>query len=147
VTPVGSYNYTWYRNNVAVPGATAQTLNGIDSYELGTYRVTVTNSSGLPCSNTSPDFVIADSATTRLFILPNPNKGKFEVIYHSAGTNTYTLRIYDSKGAYVYEKVYNIASPYQRMEVDLRGHGKGLYHVILTGTGGQRIAAGKVVIQ
>lgn len=147
VTPTGTYNYAWFRDNVAVPGAVAQTLNGIDPYKLGSYTVTVTNTSGLPCSNTSAAVVIKDSAIAKLFILPNPNRGRFEVVYHSSGANSYNLRIYDSKGAYVYQKAYSISSPYQRMEVDMRHLGKGLFHVVLTNSAGKRLATGKVVIQ
>ena len=147
VTPAGTYNYTWYRDNVSVPGAVAQTLNGIDPYKLGSYTVTVTNTTGLPCSNTSAAVVIKDSATAKLFILPNPNRGRFEVVYYSSSTNSYNLRIYDSKGAHVYEKAYSISSPYQRMDVDMRHLGKGLFHIVLTNSAGKRLATGKVVTQ
>lgn len=148
VTPAGSYNYTWFKDNVIVPGATSQTLTGIDVNKLGSYTVSVTNTSGLPCTNTSAGFAIADSATTKLFIMPNPNRGKFNVSYHSSGNNTYTLTIYDTKGSLIYQKQYNITSPYQLMEVNLAFAGrKGLHHVVLTGSGGKRLATGKVVIQ
>jgi len=147
VTPSGSYNYTWYKDNVAIPGATAATLPGIDAYELGSYTVTVTNSTGLPCSNTSAALVVRDSASAKLFIMPNPNRGKFDVVYHSTGASSFTLGIYDSKGAFVYQKSYSISSPYQRMEVDIKHHGKGLYHVVIIGSGGKRLAEGKVLVQ
>lgn len=147
VTPAGTYNYTWYRDNIAVPGAATSTLNGIDPYSLGSYTVTVTNTTGLPCSNTSAAVIIKDSAIAKLFILPNPNRGRFEVVYHSSGANSYTLRIFDSKGAHVYEKAFSITSPFQRMDVDMRHMGKGLFHVVLTNSAGKRLAAGKVVIQ
>ncbi|MFZ9386819.1 MAG: S8 family serine peptidase [Chitinophagaceae bacterium] len=147
VTPAGTYNYTWYKDNTAIPGAVSQTLSGIDAYKLGSYKVTVMNTTGLPCTNTSNNLVISDSTTTRLFILPNPNRGRFEVVYHSNGSNAYTLRIYDSKGGHVYQKSYNISSPYQRMDVDMRHMGRGLYHVVLTNAAGKRLATGKVVIQ
>jgi len=148
VTPAGSYNYTWFKDNVRVPGINGPVLSGIDPYKLGSYTATVTNTAGLPCSDTSPAVLIADSATTKLFILPNPNRGKFDVVYHSPGNNTYTLNIYDSKGSLVFEKSYNISSPYQRMEVNLALPGrKGLYFVVLSGRGNPRLATGKVVIQ
>jgi hypothetical protein len=148
VTPAGSYNYTWYKDNVQIPGINAPTLSGIDPYKLGSYTVTVTNPTGLACSNTSPALLIADSATTRLFILPNPNRGKFDVLYHSTGNNTYMLNIYDAKGSLVFEKSYAISSPYQRMEVNLALPArKGLYFIVLTGRNNQRLATGKVVIQ
>jgi len=147
VTPTGTYNYAWFKNGVAVPGATSSTLAGIDLDDLGSYTVTVTNTAGLPCSNTSPAVDILDSAYTKLFILPNPNNGEFDVVYHSVGANTYTLSLYDSRGAAVYSKAYTIASPYQRMRVNIKQHGRGLYQVVLTDKSGKRIANGKVVVQ
>lgn len=147
VTPTGTYNYAWFRNGVAVPGATGPTLSGIDLDKLGSYTVTVTNTSGLPCSNTSAAVAILDSAITKLFILPNPNKGLFEVIYYSNGVNTYTLSLFDSKGALAYRRAYTISAPYQRMQVDIRQHGGGIYQVVLTDKSGKRIANGKVLIQ
>lgn len=147
VTPAGTYNYTWSKNSVIVPGATSQTLPGIDIDDLGSYSVTVTNTSGLPCSNTSAAFAIGDSATSKLFIMPNPNKGRFDVVYHSAAATTYTLSMFDSKGSLVYQRAYTISSPYQRMDVDMSYSGKGLYQVVLSDKSGKRIANGKVVIQ
>ena len=147
VNPPGSYIYTWFKNNVLVPGASAATLTGIDITDLGSYTVNVINSTGLPCSNTSAALVIGDSAVSKLFILPNPNRGDFDVVYHSPGNNTYTLSIFDSKGALVFRRSYNITSAYQLMDVDMRHHGKGLYHISLTNSSGKRMATGKVVIQ
>jgi len=129
VTPTGTYIYTWIKNGVVVPGATGSSLN-INLDQLGSYSVMVTNTGN--CSNTSAVVNISDSASVKLFILPNPNRGQFDVIYHSpASNNTHMLRIFDSKGALVYTKSYPIAGPYQRMFVDMRANGKGIYIVAL----------------
>lgn len=147
VNPPGTYNYTWYRNGTVVPGATGATLPGIDLDKLGNYTVTVTNTTGLPCSNTSAALSILDSAIAKLFILPNPNGGVFDVVYYSAGATTYTLSLYDSKGALVYSRAYSISAPYQRMNVNIKQHGRGIFQVVLTDKGGKRIANGKVLVQ
>ncbi len=147
VTPPGTYSYTWYKNGNIVTGATASTLSGIDLDDLGSYTVTVTNTSGLPCSNTSAALVIADSVFTKLFILPNPNSGVFDVVYYSGGVTNYTLSLYDSKGAIIYSKPYSINAPYQRMNVNIKQHGHGIYQVVLTDKSGKRIANGKVLVQ
>ena len=148
VTPAGSYNYSWFKNGVPVPGATLSTLAGIDLTNLGNFTVTVTNTSGLPCSNTSTPKLIGDSATTRLFIYPSPNNGQFKVAYYTPGTNAINrLIIFDSKGSQVYNRTYNLLSPYQLMNVDLRQHGRGIYRVIVFDKIGLKMAAGSVVIQ
>jgi len=146
INPPGTYSYTWFKDGVAVSGAVSSALTGIDLDKLGSYTVTVTNTSGLPCSNTSAAVAITDSAFAKLFILPNPNNGDFDVVYHSTGANSYTLRIFDAKGAIVYNKAYSINAPYQRMDVDIRKHGKGIYQLVLTDRNGKRIAVGKVLI-
>ncbi len=147
VTPAGSYNYTWFKNNTVIAGTTGNTLADITIEKLGSYAVTVTNTSGLPCSNTSNIIAIADSATTKLYILPNPNSGVFDVVYHSTANTSYMLTITDGKGALVYKKANAIYSPYQRMPVDIRQHGKGLYFVSVFDVTGKKVATAKVVTQ
>ncbi|MEQ1675808.1 MAG: S8 family serine peptidase [Chitinophagaceae bacterium] len=147
VTPPGTYNFTWFKNGTAIPGATGATLSGMDIDDLGSYTVTVTNTSGLPCSNTSPALALLDSAITKLFIMPNPNSGEFDVAYYSAGTDRYTVSLYDSKGAIIFSKSANIGAPYQRIHVNIKQHGRGVYQVVLTDKSGKRIANGQVLVQ
>jgi hypothetical protein len=144
-SPAGTYTYAWFKNGNVVPGANGNKIN-VNLEQLGSYSVRVTNSGN--CSNTSALVNIADSASNRLFILPNPTNGQFDVIYHSSSaTNTHTLRIFDSKGAIVYSNNYPINAPYQRMRVDMRTAGGGTYFVTLFNNTGKRVATGKVVVQ
>ncbi|MBI5857192.1 MAG: S8 family serine peptidase [Sphingobacteriales bacterium] len=148
VTPPGTYNYAWYKNGVLIAGAISSTITGINLSGIGNYTVTVTNTTGLPCSNTSQIMAIRDSATTKLFIFPSPNAGQFNVAYYTPGTNVKnTLTIFDSKGARVYTKVYTINSPYQNMDVDLRRFGHGIYQVVLYDASGRKLANGQVLTQ
>ena len=132
------------KNGVVIPGALGSTLT-VNLDQLGSYSVQVTNAGN--CSNTSSVVSISDSASDKLFILPNPNRGQFDVIYHSASTNTHSLSIFDSKGALAFRNDYPITGPYQRMSVDMRNAGKGTYIVALFNNSGKRVASGKVVIQ
>jgi hypothetical protein len=148
VTPPGTYTYIWYKNGVLVPGATTATLAKINLDGLGNYTVTVTNTTGLPCSNTSPAKAISDSATTKLFIYPSPNSGQFKVVYYSPGTNVKnTLTIYDPKGSLVFNRFFTINSPYQAMDVNLSRNSGGTYRVVLSDASGKKLAVGAVVIQ
>ncbi|HEV7781775.1 MAG TPA: S8 family serine peptidase [Chitinophagaceae bacterium] len=148
VTPPGTYTYTWFKNGVTVAGATTSALTGIDLDDLGSYTVTVTNTTGLPCTNTSTAMVIKDSVTTKLFIYPSPNSGQFKVAYYTSGANAVNrLVIYDSKGAMVYNRTYPISSPYQTMNVDMLRYNAGIYHVVLFDKAGKKLADGTVVIQ
>ena len=147
VAPSGSYTYTWFRNGSVLTGVTGKTLNGIGLSELGQYSVRVANQTGLPCSSNSNLVTIGDSATNRLFILPNPSKGQYEVAYYAAGTEQYTLSVFDGRGALAFRKSYAIAGAYQRMAVDMRQHASGIYQLILTDRNGKRLANGKVLIR
>jgi hypothetical protein len=144
INPSGTTTYLWFLDGSPVNGATGPAL-AVGLADIGSYTVQATNSGG--CSGTSSALVIGDSATTRLFVYPNPNKGQFQVAYYTAGTTTNTITIYDSKGAYVFRKAYAINSAYQLMDVDLRKQGTGVYHIVLTDSKGKRIAKGSVVVQ
>jgi Subtilase family/PKD-like domain/Ig-like domain CHU_C associated len=147
VTPPGTYNYAWFKNAVLIPGATSNTISGINLDGIGSYTVTVTNTTGLACSNTSPAVAIGDSATSKLFIYPSPNNGNFRVVYYSPGTNVKnTLTIYDSKGALVLNQVYTLNSPYQAMNVDMSRNRGGLFRVVLINAAGKKVATGTVSI-
>jgi hypothetical protein len=148
VTPPGSYNYAWFKNGLLISGATSSSISGIKLDGIGNYTVTVTNTTGLPCSNTSPVRAIADSATTKLFIFPSPNSGQFNVSYYTPGANAKnTLSLFDSKGALVFSKAYPISSPYQNMPVDMSRNSKATYRVVLSDASGRKVAVGAVVIQ
>ena len=148
VTPPGTYTYAWFRNGVAVPGATSATLTDIDLSKIGSYTVTVTNTTGLACSNTSAAFALADSATKKLFIYPTPNNGQYAVVYYTPTANAKnTVVVFDSKGSLVYNRTYTLASPYEKMEVDMQRNSKGIYRVVLFNSTGQKLGHGSVVIQ
>jgi hypothetical protein len=147
VTPAGSYTYSWFRNGTQISGITGNTIPNIGLSQLGQYSVRVQNQTGLPCASTSNLVNIGDSATNRLFILPNPSKGQFEVTYYATGAEQYTLSIFDSRGSLAFRKTYPIAGAYQRMAVDIRQHASGVYQLMLTDRAGKRLANGKVLIR
>ncbi|MBK8605381.1 MAG: hypothetical protein IPN82_00615 [Chitinophagaceae bacterium] len=128
VTPSGSYTYTWMNNGSIVNGATAATIP-VTINELGSYTLTATNGGG--CTNISNAVVIGDSVTAKLFIMPNPNDGQFQVSYYSTANSSFTMNVVDARGAVVYSKFYSIGTPYQRMDVDIRKHNAGIYTIVL----------------
>ena len=131
-----------------IPGATGNTLTGLTLEDLGSYTVVVNNTTGLPCTTTSPAKLLTDSATTKLFIYPSPNNGEFSVIYYTQGSNPRTtVSVFDSKGAMVYSKSFNIGTAYQRLDIDMRKFRAGIYRVVLNDKTGKKMADGSVVIQ
>ncbi len=146
VTPAAAQTYTWLRNGIAVAGANSGTLGlGVD--DLGLYTLRVTDVNG--CTNTSNAISILDSASGRCFIYPNPTDGKFQVRYYSVANNVLPryVTVYNANGDRVLTQKYTIGRPYDRMDVDLRKHGKGLYWVEVGDGNGNRLTMCRVVIQ
>ncbi|MEO6254119.1 MAG: T9SS type A sorting domain-containing protein, partial [Ferruginibacter sp.] len=146
VSPNAAAIYTWLRNAVAVPGASTGTLS-VDIDGLGDYQLRVQDVNG--CIATSNTITIKDSASGKCFIYPNPTSGVFQVRYYSVANNILprTLTVYDAKGDRVFTKMYTIGRPYDRMDVDMRAYGKGLYWVEIGDANGNRITMCRVVIQ
>jgi hypothetical protein len=147
VNPIGGYNYTWLKDNVIITGANTAILNNINLNDLGSYKVTVSNATGLACANTSNTVVIADSVTAKLFVYPNPNKGDFQIRFYTTNAAAYSISIYDAKGSMVFQKSYSLSVPYQQMDADIQKHGSGVYQVVLHDKSGKKLAAKQVVVQ
>ncbi|MBL7726744.1 MAG: S8 family serine peptidase [Dinghuibacter sp.] len=144
VSPSGTYTYSWVKNGAAMPSITGSSTV-VSLGGLGSYSVTATNAAG--CSGSSNVVVVADSATKNLFIMPNPNSGRFDVSFYTTVLGKFYLVVTDAKLARVFSQVYTVNTPYQRMPVDIRNAGSGIYTVTLRGADGKRIASAKVLVK
>jgi hypothetical protein len=135
--------FAWFKNGQAV--ATGNKID-INYTGIGDYTVKVTDAKG--CSSTSAAFALNDSLSNRLFITPNPNNGKFKVMYHSARGNVLhrLLTVYDGKGTRVWTHDYLVGAPYEPMNVDLSNLAKGIYYLQLGDFNGKPLASGNVFI-
>ena len=156
VSPNAAATYTWMRDGVVLSASSAGVVSGIgtnalkiDVDGLGVYSLRVTDVNG--CTNLSKaTALVKDSVSAKCFIYPNPSNGLFEVRYYSVAGNSNLpryLTVYDAKGDRVYSKLYNIGRPYDRMPVDMRAFGKGLYWVEIGDANGNRLAMCRLVIQ
>jgi subtilisin-like proprotein convertase family protein len=142
--PSPAQTYSWTMNGLPVTNINNSLVVNVDG--LGDYAVTVTDIYG--CTGTSNILNISDSSSSIVFIYPSPNTGQFQIRYYSAPGNILPrmVNIYDAKGARIYSRSYPIGAPYERMDVDLRNHGKGIYMVELADRLGTRIKAGRVIV-
>ncbi len=140
-TPV---SFVWYKNNTIIPGANTNSLT-INIDGLGEYKTVVTDANG--CVNTSGVFRITDSVTSKLFLYPNPNIGLFNVRYYATEAALRTIRIFDAQGRLVYRRGYTVTGPYDLMQVNMKGYGRGVYLLVLEDQSGRRIQSAKVVVQ
>jgi Secretion system C-terminal sorting domain len=142
----GTFTTLWFLNNTPVPnsGNTRQ----VNVEQVGNYRVNVQETflSGLTCSNQSDVVVIDAKASSKLFIFPSPNNGRFTVSYYNSNGNSTQRRIiiYDSKGAQVYDRQFPITGPYTLIPIDLRAAQRGIYFVRVGDVSGNVLAEGKV---
>jgi hypothetical protein len=136
----GGGAYQWFKNNVAIPGATGSSLNNLTVDDQGTYRVRYTDLNG--CISTSSDLVVSALQSGLLFIYPNPNNGLFHVRFFNASGETATVSIFDAKGALAFRKVVTTGNPYTDITIDLAGrNASGVYMVEVRGNNGRLIGA------
>lgn len=146
-SPAGGTNvYQWYNNGILVAGATTNMLN-VNVDGLGMYTARATNALGCT-SFLSAGLNITDSASTKLFISPNPTTGQFQIRYYSTPGNSLSrsVTIYDAKGVRLSSGSYIISKTYGQIDVNLLNAGKGIYWIELGDLNGRRIAVGRVVV-
>jgi Secretion system C-terminal sorting domain len=141
VTPNPAANYTWYKNGIEYLNGSSNSIY-ITVDGLGEYSVKATNSTG--CSSLSDVFKIGDSATTKLYVYPNPTRGKFQVRYAGAGTPAYLVLV-DTKGTRVATVQYTNTNHYGRVDVNISNCNKGEYLIALYDTEGKHLAKAKVL--
>jgi hypothetical protein len=146
----GLLSYAWLFNGNPAPLITGNTYL-VDVNQAGTYQVAVQEAwpGGLVCSNLSPLVTITATASSRLFIFPSPNDGQFRVSYFNEGgqQTKRLIAIYDSKGAMVYNRSFNVAGSYTILDIDLRAANTGIYYVVVGDASGKKLADGKVHVR
>ncbi|MEO8772126.1 MAG: T9SS type A sorting domain-containing protein, partial [Ferruginibacter sp.] len=138
--------FSWYKNNVLVPGVTGSTLD-VHYAELGAYSASVTDVNG--CSGNSNSIAIADSIVNIAFIYPNPNSGFFQVRFQGVEFNGLPriITLFDGKGARVLQQSYATVTSYQVMDVHAEKLSRGIYALILSDASGKTLGTGKVIIR
>jgi PKD repeat protein len=148
IAPAGTYKYAWYRNNQLISNETTTAVDSI-GYRLwsGAYKMAIENlPPQLPCSYTTPELVIGDSVSSKLFIYPNPNNGQFRVTYYSPTNTRYQVVVMDMKGAVLYRKPHEVTNRYQLIDINLQGASSGLYIIQILDTAGKQLAVEKLII-
>jgi hypothetical protein len=140
-TPSSS-SYNWYKNGILVAGVTGNSIT-IGYEDKGIYTAKDLNG----CDNISNSIQISDSASSNIFVYPNPSNGNFSVQHFSNANQAKIITIYDSKGAKVYQKSYTIQYAYEKMDVFVKHLAAGTYMIVLSDSNGTRIKSTKVIKQ
>ncbi len=142
-----STSWTYNGNPLAViNNSYVVTIDKAGSYQA---RIQETWPGNLTCSNLSPVVLINSQASSKLFIFPSPNDGRFSVSYYNTGGNntTGTVTVYDSRGARVAYKKFTLIGFYTLLSMDIRPAQKGIYYVVAGDANGKILADGKVLIR
>ena len=148
----GTQTFNWMFNGApAVPAITGTSVV-VDVNDLGTYQVVIQESYTAPnlvCTNQSTAITISATASTRLFIFPSPNDGRFTVSYYNNGgaSTSRNINIYDSKGSRVFSRKFPISGLYTLIDLDLTTASRGIYYVVVGDATGKKLAEGKVHIR
>ena len=143
VTSAAGNTITWYRNGLAVPGASGTTLV-VTVDGIGKYTARITTTAG--CTALSNEVIITPEISSLVFVYPNPSTGRFQVrVYNQLGKQL-TVNIYDKLGQRVFSQRPVTSVPYTRIDVDLRGRADGIYVVEVVDGDNQVVGSKRVVI-
>lgn len=142
----GVLTTAWYKNGTAFTNAGNTYVVNIE--KIGAFQVRIQEAfpGGLVCTNQSADVLIDALASSKLFIFPSPNDGRFTVAYYNnGGANTErTIAVFDSKGAQVFNGKFPVSGAYTLIPVSLQRANTGIYYVVVGDARGNKLAEGKV---
>jgi hypothetical protein len=133
-------------NGVAIVGATSQTYTATQN---GNYTVVVSNNgcTSPASSNSIVSTVGIDEAVnngTSFVIYPNPNNGKFTVVFSTSEVMHYTITLHNAIGQVIYEEELKDFTGYFTKNFDVIELGKGEYFLTIENSKNQRME--KVIV-
>ncbi len=151
VIPSANYNLVWRKD-----GSVISSNNNLDSLlvyvdQIGTYTVEAIDPNGF-CSRVSDPITLTDSVSGRIFIFPNPTSknGNFTVSYYNKlapnKINKQTVSIFESHGARVFEKTFDVNGGYSRLNISVPNLSTGAYIVVLRDGYGNKLGAGTLFV-
>lgn len=119
VVSPGGGSYVWRKNGVVIAGQTGPSLTGLSVSDIGTYTCTYTDLNG--CVATSAPMTITGQVSDNVWIYPNPNSGNFHVRVYNQANEQITVRVFDTKGAMIYQQQQVTTLPYTDISINLEG--------------------------
>ena len=143
VVSPGGGSYQWYKNGVAMAGATGSSLNNLSVDDIGSYTCVYTDLNG--CKKTSAVMVVTGEASDKIWVYPNPNTGQFQVRFFNATNDAVSLNIFNSAGQKVWAKAMTIGLPYSKIDVDISNLAADTYTAQIVNGSGKIVGSKKFV--
>ncbi|MGV3766914.1 MAG: S8 family serine peptidase [Chitinophagaceae bacterium] len=126
----------WYRNGIAIPGATGVSYTII---EPGSYRVEASVSGCTVPSNSINALVTAlvdlDNISNGVLVAPNPNNGNFELAFQTTRTGKLSIALYNTQGQAIYNENRTTFTGTYRKNFALQHLANGIYWLKITHAG------------
>jgi hypothetical protein len=124
----------WKLNGSDISGATTQQHTAVES---GLYRVANTDDLGCVGLSSERNVIVTavnnvDPAKIGLLLAPNPNRGRFNVIFRVNGREKLDIAVLNMTGQQVYKKTYDRFSGEFNDQIELKDAPSGVYMLKIT---------------
>ena len=124
----------WKLNGSDISGATTQQHTAVES---GLYRVANTDDLGCVGLSSERNVIVTavnnvDPAKIGLLLAPNPNRGRFNVIFRVNGRENLDIAVLNMTGQQVYKKTYDRFSGEFNDQIELKDAPSGVYMLKIT---------------
>ncbi len=137
----GGGAYQWFKNGVAISGATGATLTNLTVDDMGSYTCRYTDING--CVATSAAMVVSGQPSDKLYVYPSPNVGKFQIRFFNATSEAVNVNIFNSLGQRVWTKAIALGQSYSRIDVDISNLASDTYTVKVINSAGKVVGTKK----
>jgi hypothetical protein len=142
VVSPGGGSYQWFKNGVAIPGATGAALSGLTVNDIGSYTCRYTDLNG--CVKLSEAKVVSGQPSDNIWVYPNPNTGNFHVRFFNSVNEQVTLNIFNLLGQKVYSKPVTTGLNYTDIDVNVTNLPAGDYIVNVINSAGKIVGSKKI---
>ena len=130
LTCSAAFSYQWQLNAVAIPGATSQSYDVLQS---GYYTVIVGDTN--TCINSATQYVLISGihdveSSAGVSIFPNPTTGNFTIDFSNSSINGIaSIEVVNTFGQKVFSADEKVASATFKKQIDLSAAARGVYFV------------------
>jgi hypothetical protein len=136
-----STSFNWFKNGNLISGVSGNSLT-VNFEDRGSYTAMALSE----CTNMSNTLIIGDSATSSMFIYPNPNNGQFYIQFFGTDqSQSGKITMFDAKGAKVFSQAFNLTTNYEKIEVIAKKLAAGTYMIMVNDSKGNKINSGKLI--